>query len=63
MTVIPTPPELMSARARAQEVASIIAAVIARLDSTRPRESDICLGFSAPKRLHMTPSQPGGEKK
>lgn len=57
MTVEPTPPEMLSPQRRAQEAASVLATAIARLNSTRPRESDIPLGFSAPKRLHTTPSQ------
>jgi len=59
MTVKLTPPELQSPRERACEAASIIATAIARLNATRPRESDIPLGFSAPERLHTNPSQQG----
>jgi hypothetical protein len=57
MTVELPPPELLSPRERAREAVSILALAIARLDSTRRRESDIPLGFSAPERLHTTPSQ------
>ena len=57
MTVKRIPSEAMTPQARAREVASILVEVIARLHATRPRESDISLGFSPPERLHTTPSQ------
>ena len=59
MTVEQTLPELMLPRQRAREAAEIIAAAIARLHSTRPRDSDIPLGFSAPERVHTNPSTDG----
>jgi hypothetical protein len=59
MTVEQTLPELMSPRQRAREAAEIIAAAIARLHSTRPRDSDIPLGFSPPERVHTNPSTEG----
>lgn len=59
MTVELTLPAKLSPRQRAREIASILATAIARLDATRPRESDVALGFSAPERLHTTPSQRG----
>jgi len=51
-----TPPEQLSPRERALEIASIIATAIARLDATRPRESDIQLGLSVGKSVHANPS-------
>lgn len=57
MTVELTPSELLSPYERAREATSILALAIARLNSTLPRERDIPLGFSAPERLHTTPSQ------
>ncbi|WP_382198437.1 hypothetical protein [Hydrogenophaga defluvii] len=59
MIVEQTLPDLMSPRQRAREAAEIIAAAIARLHSTLPRESDISLGFSAPERVHTNPSTEG----
>ena len=59
MTVEQTLPELLSPRQRAREAAEIIAAAIARLHSTRPRDSEIPLGFSAPERVHTNPSTDG----
>ena len=59
MTVEQTLPEMMSPLQRAREAAEIIAAAIARLHSTRPRDSDIYLGFSAPERVHSNPSTEG----
>jgi hypothetical protein len=59
MTVEQTLPELLSPRQRAREAAEIIASAIARLHSTRPRDSDIPLGFSAPERVHTNPSTEG----
>ncbi len=59
MIVEQTLPELLSPRQRAREAAEIIAAAIARLHSTRPRDSDISLGFSAPERVHTNPSTEG----
>jgi len=59
MTVEQTLPELMSPRQRAREASEIIAAAIARLHSTRPQDSDISLGFSAPERVHTNPSTEG----
>ncbi|WP_397409427.1 hypothetical protein [Polaromonas sp.] len=59
MTVEQTLPELLSSRQRAREAAEIIAAAIARLHSTRPHDSDIPLGFSAPQRVHTNPSTEG----
>ena len=54
-----TPPELLSPRERALEIASIIATAIARLDATRPRERDIQLGLSVGKSVHTNRSYPG----
>jgi len=62
MTVEQALPEMMSPPQRAREAAEIIAAAIARLHSTLPRDSDICLGFSAPERVHSNPSTEGGHK-
>jgi hypothetical protein len=59
MTVELTPPELLSPRQRGFEAASLIATAIARLDATRPGESDTPLDFPAPKSLHTNPSQQG----
>jgi hypothetical protein len=59
MTVEQTLPELMSPRQRAREAAEIIATAIARLHSTRPKDGDIPLGFSAPERVHANPSTKG----
>jgi len=59
MIVEQTLPELMPPRQRAREAASIIAAAIARLHSTRPRDSEISLGFPAPERVHTNPSTEG----
>jgi hypothetical protein len=59
MTVEQTLPELMSPRQRAREAAEIIANAIARLHSTRPKDGDIPLGFSAPERVHTNPSTKG----
>ena len=59
MIVEQTLPELMSPRQRACEAAEIIAAAIARLHSTLPREGDIPLGFSAPERVHTNLSTEG----
>ena len=64
MTVERTPPEQLSPRQRAAEVAALLAAAIARIHAARrealcARENEIPLGFPATKRLHTTPSQPG----
>ena len=59
MIVEQTLPELLSPRQRAREAAEIIAAAIARLHSTRLRDSDIPLGFPAPERVHTNPSTEG----
>jgi hypothetical protein len=59
MIVEQTLPELMSPRQRACEAAEILAAAIARLHSTFPRESEIPLGFLAPERVHTNPSTEG----
>ena len=59
MTIAHTPPELLSPRERALEAASIIATAVARLDATRPRESDIQLAILATKSVHTNPSLQG----
>mgnify|MGYP000865275379 CR=1 FL=1 len=59
MAVEPTLPELMSPGERAAEIASLLAAAVARLHASRPLPSKVSLGLSAPKRVHTTPSLPG----
>lgn len=59
MTVERPSPEAMSARSRADEVADLLALAIVRLHATLPTEREVSLGFSAPERLHTTPSQLG----
>jgi hypothetical protein len=59
MTLTHTPPDLLSPRERALEVASIIATAVARLDATRTRERDIQLALLATKSVHTNPSLQG----
>ncbi len=59
MTAKPTLPESMSPRERATEIASLLAIAVARLPAKRPVPSEVSLGFSAPERVHTTPSPPG----
>jgi hypothetical protein len=59
MTAQPTLPESMSPRERAAEIAHLLATAVARLHAKRPVPSEVSLGFSAPKRVHRTPSLPG----
>ncbi|NMQ06309.1 hypothetical protein E4Q08_14140 [Candidatus Accumulibacter phosphatis] len=54
-----TLPESMSPRERAAEIATLLATAVARLHASRPLQSEVSLGFSAPKRVHITPSPPG----
>ena len=43
----------------AAEIASLLAIAVARLHAKRPVPSEVSLGFSAPERVHTTPSPPG----
>jgi len=59
MTAQLTLPESMSPRERAAEIAHLLATAVARLHARRSVPSEVSLGFSAPKRVHTTPSTPG----
>ena len=58
-----TPPEQMSARQRAAEITSILAAAILRTHAsgqaaTDQNERQVGLGFSGHQRVHTNPYQP-----
>ncbi len=59
MTAKPTLPESTSPRERSTEIASLLGIAVARLHAKQPVPSDVSLGFSAPERVHTTPSTPG----
>ena len=62
MTAELTLPESMSPRERAAEIASLLAIAVARLHANRPVPSEVSLGFSAPERVHTTPSTLGAPR-
>jgi len=62
MTAKPTLPESMSPCERAAEIASLLAIAAARRHATRPVRSEVSLGFSAPERVHTTPSTLGAPR-
>ena len=62
MTVKLALAESMSPSERAREACAILAAVVERLHANPPRASDVSLGFSAPQRVHTTPSPPGVQR-
>lgn len=59
MTIERSSPDSLTARERAAEVADLLAHAILRLHATMPAERAFGLGFSAPKRVHTNPVQPG----